>query len=316
MTRTILITGGAGYIGSQLIHDLATDERFADCTIRIYDNMGRETYHALLGLPPTGRYEFIEGDVLDNAGVRRALQDVWAVVHMAAVVRTPLSFGPAGWLEQVNHWGTANLAEAAQAAGVEAFIYTSSASVYGPIYENMQAYPFRESDIPRPVGLYAESKRRAEHHLLAMAGLNPIILRLGTIFGYAPAARYDAVANRFAYLAGVNRSVTVNGDGSQMRPQLHVRDASAAIRFALMQASSMGGEIFNAVGENASVADLAAAVTSAKPEAKIHYTEQDVLVHLAYAADPRKLNERGWYAEVSIEAGLSELVAQFHGYSG
>ncbi|MBI5958248.1 MAG: NAD(P)-dependent oxidoreductase, partial [Chloroflexi bacterium] len=162
--RTILITGGAGYIGSRLIRDLAADPAFADCTIRIYDNLHRETYITLVDLPYGAHFQFIEGDILDNAGMRRALEGVTAVVHMAAIVRTPLSFGPTGWLEQVNHWGTANLVDSAAAAGVRHLVYTGSAAVYGPI--NTGGSAFRENDACRPVGLYAESKLRAERRVL------------------------------------------------------------------------------------------------------------------------------------------------------
>ena len=84
MSGTILVTGGAGYIGSRLTRDLATDY-----TIRIYDNMQRETYPALMNLPETGNYQFIEGDILDGSGIRRALQGVETVIHLAAIVRTP-----------------------------------------------------------------------------------------------------------------------------------------------------------------------------------------------------------------------------------
>ena len=122
ISKAILITGGAGYIGSKLIRDLANDEAFQDYVIRIYDNMQRETHTALLELPDSGRYEFIEGDILDNASVRRVMQGVEEVVHLAAIVRTPLSFGPGNWIEQVNHWGTANLVEIARSAQVKKYL--------------------------------------------------------------------------------------------------------------------------------------------------------------------------------------------------
>jgi UDP-glucose 4-epimerase len=310
MARIILITGGTGYIGSRLIRDLAGDPALADCTIRIYDNLQRETYATLLDLPREGHYQFVESDILDNVGMRRALQGVWAVVHMAAIVRTPLSFGPIGWVEQVNHWGTANLVDAAAAAGVEYMIYTSSASVYGPV-DAVGGTPFREGDICRPVGLYAESKLRAEKHVLAAHDLGRVrttILRLGTVFGLAPALRFDAVANRFAYLVSVQRPLTVYGDGKQTRPQLHVSDASSVIRFALAHPDQMAGSVYNVVGENASVLALVDALRALRPGVDVRYTEQDVLTHLSFAADGSRLNGLGWYPQVSLEAGLAELL--------
>jgi nucleoside-diphosphate-sugar epimerase len=106
--------------------DLAADPALSGC-VRLYDNLQRETYSTLLDLPAGDRYQFVEGDILDNLGVRRALEDVWAVVHMAAIVHT-LSFGnPLGWIERVNHWGVTWLTR--QRGGRGVFIYTSSASV-------------------------------------------------------------------------------------------------------------------------------------------------------------------------------------------
>jgi UDP-glucose 4-epimerase len=310
MPRIILVTGGAGYIGSRLIHDLAADPLLSDSVIRIYDNMQRETYASLLDLPPQGHYQFIEGDILDNAGIRRALDGVWAVIHMAAIVRTPLSFGPPGWVEQVNHWGTANLVDAAAAAGVECMVYTSSTSVYGPM-DAVGGTSFRETDICRPVGLYAESKLRAERHLQAVhdQGQMPsTILRLGPVFGLAPAVRFDALVNRFAYLASIRRALTVYGDGLQMRPQVHISDASSAIRFALAHSSEMAGKVFNVLGENATVLDVVNAMRTLRPDVDVRYTEQDVLTHLSFAVDGSALNALGWYPQVGLEAGLAELL--------
>ena len=311
MSGTILVTGGAGYIGSRLIRDLATDY-----TIRIYDNMQRETYPALMNLPETGNYQFIEGDILDNSGIRRALQGVDTVIHLAAIVRTPLSFGPRGWIEQVNHWGTANLVEAAVAAGVQTFIFASTASVYGPV-NSVNDSAFKEGDVCRPLGLYAESKRRAERQVKIIGeqkAMRTAILRLGNVFGYSPAARFDAVANRFAYLACVRRPLSVFGTGEQHRPLLHIRDASDAIRFTLENIEEMDSGTYNVAGEHASILQLVEAIKTSQPDTKVHYTEQGVLTHLSYGVDCSKINDLGWYAQISIEAGLAEIMDRMKGF--
>ncbi len=322
MTRTILVTGGAGYIGSRLIRDLAVDPTFNDCLIRIYDNLQRETYRSLLDLPAQGRYQFVEGDILDGTGLSLAMRDVWAVVHMAAIVHTPLAFGPSGWIEQVNHWGSATVGRVAAEAGVAHLIYTSSAAVYGPVdavagSPASSPRPFDEGTVCRPLGPYAESKLRGERELQALqaAGrLRVTILRLGSVFGWAPAVRFDAVANRLAYLAGVCRPLTVYGAGEQRRSLLHVADASHAIRFALAHSEQVAGETYNVVGENARVLDVVAALRALQPATQVRFTEQDVLTHLSLAVSGSRLNGLGWYPQVSLEAGLAELLDHLRGF--
>lgn len=303
----LLVTGGLGYVGSQLIRDLAEDPRFSGMTIRVLDNLQRDGYRALMDLPAEGDYQFVEGDVLDPMAVRRALAGVEAVVHLAAVAKTPFSFDHPAWTEQVNHWGTTRLVEHCLEAGVDRFIFASSASVYGP------GGPFDEASPCRPVGPYAQSKWRAEQAVLAAVGrgLRPTILRLATVFGLAPTMRFDAVANRFAYLAGVGRPLTVYGTGEQIRPLVHVRDASQAIRFCLACEPETTGGLFNVVGENASVLDLVEAVRAVKPEVRVHYAEQDVLTHLSFAVDGRKLEWLSWEPRYTIEAGMAEVIGRF-----
>ena len=222
LPKTILVTGGCGYLGSRLIRDLANDKQLGGVTIRILDNFQSGHQQALMGLPKEGRYQFIEGDILDPSIVRLALQGVDAVIHLAAIVTTPMSFDRPVWMEQVNRWGTIHLVDACLQAGVQRFIYASSAAVYGP------GGPFSEVGPCHPLGPYAQSKQRAEVGVLKAAerGLMPTILRFGSIFGLAPVTRFDAVINHFVYLTGIGRPLTVYGDGQQSRPFIYVRDAS------------------------------------------------------------------------------------------
>jgi UDP-glucose 4-epimerase len=300
----ILVTGGAGYIGSRLIRDLTADPRFTGHTIRIYDNLQRRHYCGLMDLPPEGRYEFIEGDVLDRLNLARAMHGVGLVVHLAALVSTPLSFDHPEWTEQVNHWGAAAVVEQALQAGVSRVLYASSSSVYGP------GGPFRETDPCRPIGPYAISKLRGEKETLRAPFT---IVRLGTVFGSAPAMRYDGIANRLAYLAGVGRPLVVHGNGAEIRPLIHIRDASAALRFCLAESRAVG-EIVNAVTLNPTALEIARVLQTLAPAAQIRYTDQDLLTEISFQVDAAKLAGWGFQPQVDLREGLEEVLARWRSF--
>ena len=298
----ILVTGGAGYIGSQLIRDLAADARFSDHTVRIYDNLQRQHLCGLMDLPAGGRYEFIEGDILDRLNLGRAMRGVQAVIHLAALVKTPLSFEHPEWTEQVNHWGTASVVDCALSANVPRLLYVSSASVYGP------GGPFRETDTRRPIGPYAISKLKGEEEAIRSPYT---IVRLGTVFGNAPAMRFDGIANRLTYQAGVGRPMVIHGSGEQIRPLIHVRDASAVLRLCLADPKTEE-EVINAVMANPSINRIARTLQTIVPDAPIWYTDQDILTELSFEVDSSKLIEMGFRPQFSLAQGLEEMVERWH----
>ena len=300
----VLVTGGAGYIGSRLVRDLAADPRFEDYTIRIYDNLQRQHLCGLMDLPAEGRYEFVEGDILDRLNLGRAMRGVEIVVHLAAVVKTPLSFEHPEWTEQVNHWGTASVVDCALDAGVSRLLYVSSASVYGP------GGPFRETDACRPIGPYAISKLKGEEEVIRSSFA---IARLGTVFGNAPTMRFDGIANRLTYLTGVGRPMVIHGSGEQIRPLIHIHDASAVIRLCLTDPRAEG-EIINAVIMNPSINQIARTLQTLATDASIRYTDQDILTELSFEVDSSKLIEMGFQPQFNLEQGLEEMLARWRGF--
>jgi len=260
-------------------------------------------------LPATGRYQFIEGDILDRLNLERAMQGVSMVVHLAAIVTTPLSFDHPEWTEQVNHWGTAMVVDAALSMGLPRLLYTSAASVYG------QGGPFQETDVCRPIGPYAISKRKAEEEVLkgGERGLRFTIVRLGTTFGNAPAMRFDAVADRMAYMAGVRRPMVIHGSGNQVRPLIHIQDASTVLRMCLDEAKTEG-EIINAVVMNPTANQIAQILQSLVPGSSIRYTDQDILTEISFEVDSSKLLGMGFQPRFNLEQGLREILTRWRGF--
>lgn len=302
---TVLVTGGLGYLGSRLLLDASV--RLPGRTVRVLDNLQTHGQRALMNLPTGARIEFVEGDVLDRGVLAAAMRGVGTVIHLAALVRTPMSFEHPVWVNQVNHWGTATLVEACLAAGVRRLVHASTTAVFGP------GGPFDEGATPRPLGPYAFSKLGAEDAVRAGGdrGLEVSVLRLGMLYGLAPAVRFDGFVNRLAYLAGTGKAVPIYGSGAQRRPVLHVADGSAILLDQATAAVPLS--LANVVERNASVNDVIDALKAAKPGVRTVYTEQDVLNHLSFEADASRLRATGWRPHRAFAVGIDEFVRGFGG---
>jgi len=306
MTKnTILLTGACGYLGSKLITELIA--KYPNKTIRILDNLQNQGYEALMNLAKA-EIEFIEGDILDTQTVEYVLENVELVVHMAAIVTTPMNFEHPTWVHQINHWASTQLAELCRANNIK-FIYTSSTAVYGP------GGPFVETSQCRPIGPYASSKRNAEKDIerAGERGLEYMILRLGSLFGKAPITRFDGVANRMAYLAGVGRDLTVYGSGEQRRPVVHVTDASQAIIASIENFET--AKTYNVVSDNPSVLEIVKILQAIKPDLKLRFTEQDVMNHLTFSVNSSLFQLTGWTPKIDLHDGLGDLLDSFQNVS-
>ena len=305
--QTLLITGGCGYLGAHLLRQIAANADFSTACVRILDNLSSGSVNALLDLPAGPSYAFIEGDILAPGVMRMALEGVTAVIHLAAIVRTPFAFDQPASLQQVNHWGTVRLLEHCRQAGVQRFIYASSASVYGP------GEDFGEASPRRPLGPYSCAKLAAEHAVLESDGhdLATTVLRLATCYGGdASRVRFDAVANRLVYLAGIGRSLTVFGNGEQARPLIHVRDAARALLWVLGK-DETAGEAYNALEENVAIEFLALLIKNLRPQTRIRYTDQDYREHLSLTLKGDRLHATGWQPQERLADGFAELLAHF-----
>jgi nucleoside-diphosphate-sugar epimerase len=243
----VLVTGGAGYIGVELVRALL--ERGDDVTVvdRLY--FGRD------GLAEhEGRVRLVQADV--RAFDAAWLEGIGAVCHLAGLSNDPTAeYNPeANW--EMNAVATERLAEACVRSGVTRLVFGSSASIYDGIGPGM----YDERTEVQPRGAYSISKKYAEDALLAAASdaFSPVILRQGTVYGYSPRMRFDLVVNTFVKDALLYRKLFLHGGGWQWRPLVDVRDVARAHVEALnAPREAVHAQIFNVMQENYQVRQLA-----------------------------------------------------------
>ena len=301
----ILVTGGAGYLGSVLSATLLDNGHH----VRVLDNLmqGGRSLLSLIGHP---RFQMVAGDVRHRDIVGSALEDVDAVVHLAAIVGDPACARDPELAVAVNTEASADLIAAAGRARVGRFVFASTCSNYGRMRDTSVAAT--EDHELRPLSLYAETKVATEQRLLAAAdtGMCGTVLRFATLYGLSPRMRFDLTVNQFAKEAIVDRALTVFGE-QFWRPYVHVRDAALAIATVLAApADAVSGQVFN-VGhseENYRKQDLVQLLRSHVPDLEVRQ------VHVA--DDPRdyrvsfdRIQARlGFVPKMRVPAGLAELV--------
>ena len=235
--RQILVTGGAGYLGSHVVEKLLS----RNYKVRILDNLSFGD-NALRILNKKYNFELIKGDIRDLRIVLESMEGVDAVIHLAGIVGDPASQIDPVESTEVNYLSTKLVVDAAKYFKIKQFIFASSCSVYG----SSNNHVLNESSKLNPVSLYAETKLKSEKVLLDTSGkdLSPTIFRAGTLFGYSNRMRFDLVVNLFVGQAISKHKITVEG-GDQWRPFIHVSDAADAYVLALEKTRSKMKGIFN-----------------------------------------------------------------------
>lgn len=301
----ILITGGAGYIGTELVSMLAARKDVE--RIIIYDNLSRPNYNLFLG-PKLQQHKlsFIKGELLDSRSLAEALKGVDVVYHLAAKVTTPFAHDDPHAYEQVNHWGTAELVYAVEESDVQRFFYTSSASVYGSC-----AGAVDEATAPAPQTFYAISKLAGEKHVARLGDtIHACILRCGNVYGYSRSMRFDAVINRFVFDAHVRNRIIVEGDGHQSRPFIHCRRIASGL--AGLLTSSVPAGIYNLVERSSKIIDIAACLKELLPGLECMFINQHLTLHELNVKPNHALNQAlGITAPETMQEDLREFLTCF-----
>ena len=255
----VLVTGGAGYVGYGLVRQLMSVSEISE--IIIYDNLSRRTYaffdHQKFTEKPL---RFVHGDILDGRKLNQLLQEVEVVYHLAAKVTTPFADMDAHSFDQINHWGTAQVAYAAEQQGVKHLIYVSSVSVYGDSEE-----PVNEESTPNPRSYYGIAKLAGEEQVLRLRNKMKVhVIRSGNVYGYNPTYRIDAVINRFIFEAHFEGRVSIQGTGQQQRAFIHVDKLGAAL--CQLLTADVDSGVYDLAEHNFSINDILLSVKVLYPE--------------------------------------------------
>lgn len=250
----VLITGGAGFIGSHLVERLLA----LGHGVRVLDNLSTGKRE---NLPVAGNVEFLQGDIRDVQMVRLAVGGVDAIVHLAAVASVQASVDDPVGTHASNFDGTLHLLEAARLGGVRRLLYASSAAVYGDNDE----LPLTEEAKPRPLTPYAADKLAGEYYLQFYAGkygLDTTAFRFFNIFGprQDPSSPYSGVISIFADRLARGEPATIFGDGLQTRDFVFVGDLAQLLAEALQRRDLAGQAINVGRGQPSSLLDLIAAL--------------------------------------------------------
>lgn len=299
----VLITGGAGFIGSHVAQLWK-----GRAEVVVLDNLRSGYRRNLDGLG----VEFIEGSITDPAAVRRAVAGVDHLYHLAALVSVPESVERPAECEEINIGGLALVLEEAARAGVRRLCLASSAAVYG----DTPTVPKVESMKPEPKSPYAETKARGEtlcQQYAAEGRIETVSLRFFNVFGprQDPASAYAAAVPIFMKKALANEPLTIFGDGGQTRDFVHVTDIAAALRFAATTPGLTG--VFNAgYGGQITVLELAQriiALAGSRSPIRFAPARAGDVRHSRASVD--KLLAAGFRPVSSLEAGLTETLGYF-----
>jgi len=303
----VLVTGGAGFIGSHLVDELISE----GFEVTVLDNLSTGRLDNIKHHLENKKFRFVEGDVRDGKVVEEALEGVDAVFHLAAITSVPYSVNHPRVTYQVNVNGTRNLLEACLRSSVERFIYLSTCAVYGePEY-----LPVDEKHPTNPISPYADSKLKAEQACIEFQeanGLKTIVLRPFNIYGSRQRNDfYGGVIANFIERLREGKPPIIYGDGKQTRDFIYVGDAVKAFMTALNRNDAVGRTFNIATGIPTSINYLALLLIKLfqaegiKPQ---HTSPRQGDIKHIYADIEAAKHSLGFKPRVSLKEGLTSLI--------
>ena len=301
----VLVTGGAGYIGSVLVRQLLNK----GYQVRAFDSLkfgGDALYDVMLN----PGFEFMLGDVRNSEEVEKALEGIDAIAHLAAIVGDPACKKYSDEAKETNWKGSVALFEAAEKAGVKRFVFASTCSNYGKM-PDPDSFVTETSEL-NPVSLYAELKVKFEKYLLEErkdSNICSTALRFSTVYGFSPRIRFDLTVNEFTRNAAIHGEQEIWG-AQFWRPYCHVDDLARAVVLVLETAEEkVRANVFNvgSTEENYNKGMIIEEVCKVVPNVKVNYVDS--------SEDPRDYrvnfdkikNELGYTITKKVPEGVKEI---------
>ena len=301
----VLVTGGAGYIGSVLVRQLLQK----NFKVRVLDSLkfGGEALYDIMLHP---NFEFMKGDIRNIDDNNNALKEIDAVAHLAAIVGDPACKKYSDEAFETNWEGSKQLFEQAEKAGINRFIFASTCSNYGKM-ANPDEFVTETSDL-RPVSLYAELKVKFEKYILEEnrnSNICSTALRFSTVYGFSPRVRFDLTVNEFTRNAAVHGEQEIWGQ-QFWRPYCHVDDLARSVVLVLESDERLvRANVFNvgSTEENYNKGMVIKEVCKVVPGVKVHFVESN--------EDPRDYrvnfdkikNELGYTITKKVPEGIREI---------
>ncbi len=305
--QRILVTGGAGFIGSHLIDALVS----RGCKPTIFDNLSRGKLENIALHLKNGQAHLVKGDVRDLGETEQALIDVDTVFHLAAITSVPYSLEHPRITKDVNAKGTRNLLEACTKNDTKRFIYVSTCAVYG----EPQYLPIDEDHQLNPKSPYAECKMIGKEYckeFMDRHGLKTATLRLFNVYGPRQGENeYGGVITRFIKSAREGRPPTIYGDGRQTRDFVHVNDVVQALLLSATVDNAVGQTFNIGSGKSVSINEVCRLVLKALGVGiqPVYTAPRPGDINHSCADIKKARRILGYEPKVPLEKGLEELIS-------